>query len=107
VPNAAELLDSQQMSRFLEDMYAEYDLVILDAPAVGLVSDAIPLAAQVSGVLFVTRLRRTSEPEARRALDRLHRVNARVLGVVVNDARSRGGRVGRYGEVKSVASVPG
>jgi succinoglycan biosynthesis transport protein ExoP len=107
VPNAAELLDSQQMSRFLQDMHAEYDLVILDAPAVGLVSDAIPLAAQVSGVLFVARLRNTSEPEARRALDRLHRVNARVLGVVVNDARSRGGRVGHYGEVKSVASVPG
>lgn len=105
VPNAAELLDSQQMSRFLKDMYAEYDLVILDAPALGLVSDAIPVATQVSGVLFVTRLRRTSEPEARRALDRLRRVNARVLGVVVNDARARGGRVGQYGESKSVASV--
>jgi capsular exopolysaccharide synthesis family protein len=108
VPNAAELLDSQQMSQFLEDMYAEYDLVILDAPAVGLVSDAIPLAAQVSGVLFVTRLRATSEPKARVALERLRRVNARVLGVVVNDARSRGGRMGHYGgEAKSVASVPG
>ena len=105
VPNAAELLDSQQMSRFLQEMYAEYDLVILDAPAVGLVSDAIPLATQVSGVLFVTRLRRTSQPEARRALDRLRQVNARVLGVVVNDARARGGRAGQHGEAKSVASV--
>ena len=108
VPNAAELLDSQQMRRFLEEVQAEYDLVILDGPAAGEVSDVIPLAARVSGVLFVTRLRRTNGDQAREAIDRLERVKARVLGIVVNDAQRRGGRrAGRYGgEPKTLAGTP-
>lgn len=105
-PNAAELLDSRQMGDFLEEMKAEYDLVLLDAPAIGVVSDAIPLATRVSGVLFVTRLRRTNLPDARDALSRLERVNARVLGVVVNGAQSRRGRAGRY-QQKSLAGTAG
>ncbi len=108
VPNAAELLDSQQMGRFLDEVQSEYDLVILDAPPVGEVSDAIPLAARVSGVLFVTRLRRTNANEARDAIERLGRVKARILGVVVNESQGRRSRAGRYGgEAKTLAGTAG
>ena len=63
---------------------ARYDLVILDAPPAAIVSDAIPLIKQVSGVLVVARLRRSRRDAAERLREQLMHLHAKPLGVVVN-----------------------
>lgn len=61
-----------------------FDLVILDAPPVGLFPDSLLFAAKVDGVILVTQSERTRMDEARRAKHELERAGAQIVGVVVN-----------------------
>nr|WP_220479379.1 polysaccharide biosynthesis tyrosine autokinase [Curtobacterium pusillum] len=98
-PNPSELLGSAAMQALLELLTAEYDHVLLDAPPLLPVTDAAVLATLTSGALVVTSARSSRTPQLRGALDRLERVGATVLGVVVSMATFRGrqGYGGAYG----------
>jgi capsular exopolysaccharide synthesis family protein len=64
------------------------DLVLLDCPPLTAGADASVLASGASAVILVMRLRQTSRPEIIQALRRLERVDARVIGSVVNADRT-------------------
>ena len=67
-----------------------YDVVLIDSPPLGAVSDATPLLSSVDGVLLVTRLGVTTEDAARRLANVTARASdARILGVVVNAVKER------------------
>jgi Mrp family chromosome partitioning ATPase len=67
-----------------------YDVVLIDSPPLGAVSDATPLLSSVDGVLLVTRLGVTTEDAARRLATVTARASdARILGVVVNAVKER------------------
>jgi polysaccharide biosynthesis transport protein len=83
-PNPAELLESQRMTELLAAAESAYDLVIVDTPPIGVVSDPIGLVRQVDGVLLVARLGRSRRDHALRLIKQLRGLNAHVLGVVVN-----------------------
>ena len=61
--------------------------VIVDAPPVTAVADALAVAAAVDGVLLIVRAGRTRRAAAQRAKEQLLRVGANLLGVVLTDAR--------------------
>jgi capsular exopolysaccharide synthesis family protein len=87
-PNPAELLGSQAMANLLDQLREVVDVVVIDAPPVLPVTDAVALSTQVDGVLLVARdgkSHRHSLSEARRRLDG---VGANVIGCVLNAARS-------------------
>jgi len=86
-PNPAELLQSHRMSELLS--YAEelYDLVVVDTPPIGIISDAIPLVHQVDGVVVVSRLGYSRRDRAVRLMKQLRGLSANVLGVVVNGSQ--------------------
>ena len=67
---------------------ADYDLVIFDTPPIAVVSDAIPLMSQVSGVLVVVRLGNTRRDDATRLHEQLVRLEAPTLGLVINGVSS-------------------
>jgi Mrp family chromosome partitioning ATPase len=52
------------MRQVIDTAEREYDLVVIDTPPTSVVSDAIPLVKEVSGVLVVARLGRTSKDAA-------------------------------------------
>ena len=54
-PNPSETLGSSRMTTTLDFMKQYYEYVILDAPPVGVVTDAAVLASKVSGVVLVAR----------------------------------------------------
>ncbi len=62
------------------------DLVIFDAPPVMAVTDAIVLASKVSGVLLVVSAGDTKREHAQHAVERLKKVNSRIVGAVLNNA---------------------
>jgi capsular exopolysaccharide synthesis family protein len=94
-PNPAELLESQTMSDVLKQLKSRYDLVVLDTPPLGVVSDAFPLLRQVDGVIAVTRLGISTREHAEHMRDQLRRLEAPVLGLVVNAVKI--GRRQKYG----------
>jgi len=83
-PNPLELISSPEFAAAMDRLKAEYEVIVMDSPPVQLVSDAVMLAQMATSVLFVVRADSTPYPIARHALSRLHRVDAPVLGVVLN-----------------------
>jgi capsular exopolysaccharide synthesis family protein len=83
-PNPAELLGSQRMRIILDRLTKGADLVIVDSPPLGVVSDPAILAAMTDGTLLVVDVGRTRRSAVRRGRKALATASARVLGVVLN-----------------------
>lgn len=90
-PNPAELLGSEQMRNLLKEMKERYERVILDGPPCLLISDALVVAMQVDGVILVARAANSSKGALRRAREQLQRLNARIIGAILNGVQARPG----------------
>jgi receptor protein-tyrosine kinase len=88
-PNPTEMLESRRMREVLEEAERQYSLVVIDAPPVSTVSDAIPLLRQVDGVIVVSRLGTNTRAAAERLSDQLRNLDAPTLGVVANFATEK------------------
>ncbi|PTL37913.1 CpsD/CapB family tyrosine-protein kinase [Alkalicoccus saliphilus] len=84
-PNPSELLGSKKMKAFMEDVSKKYDYVIFDAPPVNAVTDPQILSGLVDGTVLVIRSGKTEEEHAQKAVDSLKKVEANILGAVLND----------------------
>ena len=85
-PNPADVLGGPATKPLLEELAASADLVLVDAPPVTRVADASLLAPLVDGVILVVTAMRTRREQAIEAKAQLDRVNASVLGVILNNA---------------------
>ena len=94
-PNPAELIESQAMGEVLSQLRERYDLVVIDTAPVGVVSDAFPLLHQADGVIVASRIGHCTRDSAARLREQLQRLEAPVLGIVVNGIKVRRG--GKYG----------
>lgn len=90
-PNPAELVHSVAMLTTLEKLRDRYDLIIVDAPPLLPVTDGALLAAQADGAILVVRFGKTTRDQLAQAAHHLSAVDARLLGTVLNMARSRAG----------------
>ena len=84
-PNPAELLGSGRMVTILDRLRDAFEIIIFDTAPVGAVTDAAILAAKSDATLFVVQPLRTSERVVRRGREALAKVNARVIGAVLNN----------------------
>jgi capsular exopolysaccharide synthesis family protein len=62
----------------------EFDLVVIDTPPMPSVSDAVPLAAAVDGVLVVSRMGNTPRAGLVRLREQLEAIDAPMIGAVIN-----------------------
>lgn len=85
--NPADLLSTQKMQSLLESLADSAEMVLLDAPPLGFVADAAILASRVDGAILVVTAGKTRRDVAARAKATLEKANARVLGVVLHNAR--------------------
>jgi len=86
-PNPAELLGSRRMAGLIQTLREQADMVLFDAPPVIAVTDAAILASQVDGVLLVLNAGVTRREHAQRARVALDKVNARLVGTVLNNVK--------------------
>jgi polysaccharide biosynthesis transport protein len=84
--NPSEILSGRRVSKLLMEMGAHYDYVIIDSAPILPVSDSVALAASVDGVLVVAHAGRVTQGNVSETLERLDRVAAPVLGMVLNQA---------------------
>lgn len=83
-PNPAELLGSKKMKEFLDSIKEEYDIIILDTPPVGLVTDSAVLSTIVDSLILVSAVGQTDIEMVKRAKMLLDKVSANIIGVVLN-----------------------
>lgn len=95
-PNPSELLGSNSMRRLLETM-AKDAVVLIDAPPLLPVTDAAILARSTDGALVVAGAGKTTIDELEKAVSTLTKVNAPLLGAVLNRVPTTGGQAAGYG----------
>jgi capsular exopolysaccharide synthesis family protein len=96
-PNPQELLSSRRFEETLEQLSADFDHVVIDCAPACAVSDALVLSRLVHAVVYVVRSDRTPWQVADQGVRRLRRVNAPLIGAVVNHVVARKGGFG-YGK---------
>lgn len=86
-PNPAELLESRKMKDLIDSLRRDYDIIVIDAPPVLPVTDALLLGPNADGVILIYQLGhlpRRALIRAKKLLDGLH---ITVVGIVLNDVR--------------------
>lgn len=81
----AELLESPAMGELLAQLRDAADVVILDSPAAGRVTDAAVLASQVDSTLLVVAIGATPAGDVHAVRGMLEAVGGQVSGVVLNN----------------------
>ena len=89
-PNPSELLGAERMKECIQAFTESFDIVIVDLPPVDVVTDALTISRQVDGFVFVVRQEYSERALVARALDQLSIVEARILGIVMNQAIAKG-----------------
>jgi protein-tyrosine kinase len=82
--NPVTLFETSQFDRFLEDVRAWFDFVILDAPPTTSFSEARVISRKVDGVVLVLGSGTTRRQVALNAKKELEEAGGKVLGVVLN-----------------------
>lgn len=88
--NPAELLASPRMKETIDLLAQRFDYIIVDAPPIFGVADALILSTVVKGVILVVQGGRTPREMVQRAFKNLIELNAPVLGAVLNNVDIRG-----------------
>lgn len=96
-PNPAEIMGSQKLQSILGTLLQSAEIILIDTPPILTVSDAATLAPSLDGMLLVVRPGKTRISALRQTMEQLRQVNARVLGIIMNDVITRGNPYGyRY-----------
>ena len=85
-PNPSELLESPRMHEVLEDLQGRYDVVVIDSPPAAVLSDTLALVSQVSGVIVVSAVGRTTLEAIRDCVRSIGLLGGNMLGVIANFA---------------------
>ncbi len=86
--NATELVGSAGMRWLLEQLKKHFDFVLLDSPPVLAVADTMALASVTEGALLVIDAGKTRRGAAKRAVETLQQVGAKVNGVILNRVKA-------------------
>ena len=83
-PNPSEMLSSKAMESLLEELKGAFDYIILDTPPVQAVTDSQILSTKADGTILVVRAERTKKDSVNNAINLLKKVNANIIGTVLN-----------------------
>jgi capsular exopolysaccharide synthesis family protein len=102
-PKVPDLLDSARMRELVSFWRQEFDQVIIDAPPVIGMSDAVILATMADMVVLVLRAQQSHRQDLLRAQEILASVDANVAGAIINDFDLKAhAYYGYYGDTPSL-----
>ena len=97
IPNPAEWLGSTRLHEILEKVRGDGNqIILLDTPPIGLVTDAAVLSSMTDGTVIVVELGKTQRDKVKKAIDSIIRVGGQVIGTVLNSKKPSGGQNGYY-----------
>ncbi len=91
--NPADLVSLGAMKRLLEQVKNDYDIVVLDCPALLHTPEAMVLARCADATLLVLRANHTTYQHAQQGMETLEGIGARVLGTILNLAKVSNNRL--------------
>ena len=88
-PNPAEIIGSNTMENFLDECKINFDYIILDTPPILPVTDSKLLAIKADATVLVVRSEISKLKHVSQAFKELGKVNANVIGTILNDVEMR------------------
>jgi polysaccharide biosynthesis transport protein len=88
-PNPAELLAAGVFGNLVDNLSAQFDMVLIDSPPAMLVSDAAIMSVKVDQVIVVIRWGSTTRSALRRVFENFRRNKAKVMGTVLNAVNTK------------------
>ena len=88
-PNPSELLGSKAFTNLIDTLADNYDVILLDLPPIGKVSDALVVSRCTDGLVIVVRNDYTNASELDYTLRQCELVDAKVLGFVYNGSGAK------------------
>ena len=89
-PNPSELLPSPRFTACLNNWKKEYDLIFIDFPPIGIVTDSVVNIGPITGYIFTVRAGRSTAKRINTSLEMMERLGAKIVGVVLNDYDIKG-----------------
>ncbi|MCF7822756.1 MAG: polysaccharide biosynthesis tyrosine autokinase [Candidatus Marinimicrobia bacterium] len=83
-PNPSELVGSDQMRKLVDNLTADFDVVLFDSPPIVAVTDASLIAAVTDGLALVVKAGVTDKSAVDRALDTVKNVRSKLTGAILN-----------------------
>jgi len=84
VKNAVPLLDSDDFGNLLDTLSKSFDMVLVDAPPVGLVIDAAEIAKACDGAVLVLHYNKTRRRDVLEAKKQIGHAGCPILGCIIN-----------------------
>ena len=88
-PNPSELLGSKAFTNLIDTLADNYDVILLDLPPIGKVSDALVVSRCTDGLVIVVRNDYTNASELDYTLRQCELVDAKGLGFVYNGSGAK------------------
>lgn len=95
-PNPSELLGSVKLRQLINLLRQQFDYLVFDSPPVLSVTDSVVLSTQVDGVILVLRAEKSRRAYTRQMVQTLRDVKANLIGVVLNDLKTRHAGYGSF-----------
>ena len=83
IPFASEFIQSEALKQFIKQSKEVYDLVLLDCPPVGLVTDGVIASGLCDGTILCVASGHNERRELERTKDLLTQMNVKILGIVM------------------------
>jgi polysaccharide biosynthesis transport protein len=96
--NPQDLLGSQHMRSFLDQMRSKYDLIVLDSPPALVVSDAIILSHMVDATIYIVRWEKTPRHVVAGAVKVMRTNGGELAGAVLSRVNTRKHAAYGYGD---------
>jgi non-specific protein-tyrosine kinase len=103
--NPSEMLSSRRAHQLLTEMGGHYDYVVVDSAPILPVSDSVALSGAVDGVIVVAHAGRVTNDNIVETVERLDRVSAPILGLVLNQASRSSNGTYAYGGYSTYAAT--
>ncbi len=97
-PNPSELISSEKTKLFLAELRKQYDIIIIDTPPMGIVSDPYLLARQSDVLIFLARDNYSIRDVFHQSMQAITDEGLEHVGILLNDQHVQQGRYAyRYG----------
>lgn len=106
-PNPAETIMSENTSKLIAELKNQFDYIIMDAPPIGIITDAQLLSSYADVTLYLVRQKVTQKSQLNIVEDLYRNGKMKNIGIVVNDIVNKyygygyGYGYGTYGEASN------
>lgn len=94
--NIQSIIRTDFLNSFFSELKEEYDLILIDTPPCGIISDATIIAGAAEAVIYVIRQDAVMQTAIRTGISTMFETETKLLGCILNGATGGPGGYGNY-----------